>query len=88
MNNPQNMEEMTELLKQLIDAKNTLSNGLSQVKVAATQERDQDVITAVRALFGDQHIKDGKTSITFKMLTSCLDTIRLAGKDKAKELIK
>lgn len=79
--------QVSKILADLIDAKNTLSNGLQHVNVAVSQERDPDVITAIAALFGNEYVKDGKATITFNMLSECVNVVRRAGKAKAKELI-
>lgn len=79
--------DISKIIVELIDAKNTLANGLQNVRVVATQERDPDVITAIVSLFGPNAVKDGKAVITFNMLTECINVVRNAGKAKAKELI-
>lgn len=79
--------DVAKVLEEMIEAKTALKNGLSDLKVITTQEQNPDVLTAIRALFGDNAIKDGKAYITFDMLSECMTVIRKAGKTKAKELI-
>ena len=51
--------EVAKVLEEMIEAKTALKNGLSDLKVIATQEQNPDVLTAIRALFGENAVKDG-----------------------------
>lgn len=82
------VKEVSSILEELVVAKSEILGKLKDLKVTATDERDPDVMTAVRNLYGEEAIKDGKASISFEMVAQCIDIIRRAGKAKAAELIK
>lgn len=88
MNSSFTVKEISSILEELTVAKSEILGKLKDLKVTATDERDSDVMTAVRNLYGEEAIKDGKTSISFEMVAQCIDIVRRAGKAKAAELIK
>ena len=82
------VREISSILEELVAAKSEILSKLKGLKVTATDERDPDVMTAIKNLYGESAIKDGKASISFEMVTQCIDIVRRAGKAKAAELIK
>lgn len=82
------VREISSILEELVAAKSEILSKLKDLKVTATDERDPDVMTAIRNLYGESAIKDGKASISFEMVAQCIDIVRRAGKAKAAELIK
>lgn len=82
------VREISSILEELVAAKSELLSKLKDLKVTATDERDPDVMTAIKNLYGESAIKDGKASISFEMVAQCIDIVRRAGKAKAAELIK
>lgn len=88
MNSSFTVKEVSSILEELVAAKSEILGKLKDLKVTATDERDPDVMTAVRNLYGEESVKDGKASISFEMVAQCIDIVRRAGKAKAAELIK
>lgn len=82
------VKEITSILEELVSAKSQLLDKLKDLKVAVSEERDPDVVTAIKSLYGNDYIKDGKAAITFEMVAQCVDIVRRAGRAKASELIK
>lgn len=82
------VREISSILEELVEAKSEILSKLKDLKVTATDERDPDVMTAIKNLYGESAIKDGKASISFEMVAQCIDIVRRAGKAKAAELIK
>lgn len=82
------VREISSILEELVAAKSEILSKLKDLKVTATDERDPDVMTAIKNLYGESAIKDGKASISFEMVAQCIDIVRRAGKAKAAELIK
>lgn len=82
------VREISSILEELVAAKSEILSKLKDLKVTATDERDPDVMTAIKNLYGESVIKDGKASISFEMVAQCIDIVRRAGKAKAAELIK
>ena len=82
------VREISSILEELVAAKSEILSKLKDLKVTATDERDPDVMTAIRNLYGESAIKEGKASISFEMVAQCIDIVRRAGKAKAAELIK
>lgn len=82
------VRDISSILEELVAAKSEILSKLKDLKVTATDERDPDVMTAIRNLYGESAIKDGKASISFEMVAQCIDIVRRAGKAKAAELIK
>lgn len=82
------VREISSILEELVAAKSEILSKLKDLKVTATDERDPDVMTAIRNLYGESAVKDGKASISFEMVAQCIDIVRRAGKAKAAELIK
>lgn len=82
------VRDISSILEELVAAKSEILSELKDLKVTATDERDPDVMTAIRNLYGESAVKDGKASISFEMVAQCIDIIRRAGKAKAAELIK
>ena len=82
------VRDISSILEELVAAKSEILSKLKDLKVTATDERDPDVMTAIRNLYGESAIKEGKASISFEMVAQCIDIVRRAGKAKAAELIK
>ena len=82
------VRDISSILEELVAAKSEILSKLKDLKVTATDERDPDVMTAIKNLYGESAIKDGKASISFEMVAQCIDIVRRAGKAKAAELIK
>ena len=82
------VKEITSILEELVSAKSQLLDKLKDLKVAVSEERDPDVVTAIKSLYGNDYIKDGKATITFEIVAQCVDIVRRAGRAKASELIK
>ena len=82
------VKEITSILEELVSAKSQLLDKLKDLKVAVSEERDPDVVTAIKSLYGNDYIKDGKATIAFEMVAQCVDIVRRAGRAKASELIK
>lgn len=82
------VREISSILEELVAAKSEILSKLKDLKVTATDERDPDVMTAIRNLYGESAVKDGKASISFEMVAQCIDIVRRAGKAKAAELIR
>lgn len=82
------LKDIQEMLNEAATVKDMIRKGLTDIKVPVSENEDPDVMSAVLALFGSQNVKDGKTYITFDMVTKCLEILRIAGMEKARSLIQ
>lgn len=81
-------DDIINVLQRLLDAKNQISERMSDLKVTVNVNQYPDIVAAVSGLFGPEYVSDGVAVITFDMVIKCMEVVRSAGIGKAQELIK
>jgi hypothetical protein len=82
------LSDVMKVIEDLVNAKSSLFEKLKDLRVAVSQEKNPEIITAIVSLFGSDKVVDGKAYITFEMVTQCMRVVYKAGAAKASELIK
>lgn len=81
-------EELDHILLEAKEAGSELSFKLQKVKIQVEGAKSPELISAIRAIFGDNFIfTNGNSVITYDMYCYVMKLIREIGKEKAKEVL-
>lgn len=81
-------DDIISALQRLADAKNQISERMSDLRITVNVNQYPDIIAAISGLFGPEYVNDGVANITFDMVIKCMEVVRNAGIGKSQELIK
>lgn len=75
------LEEVNNTLSEARSISNSLRTDLSKIRVKLDRVEHEDVILAIRQVFGNEFISDyGNIYITYDMYNTCIKLIRDLGK--------
>lgn len=85
-NNVGDITDIQELLHEAQGASGELREKLSKIKINIDGRKSPDIITAIRAIFGDTYINTkGNSYINYDMYCRVIDLLRKVGSSKAEE---
>jgi len=83
------IEEMSAGISDLEEVKGVLYPNVENVKVRVDKNVNADLYRSIEAIFGTRDSDDpDKDFITTDMYLHCLEIVRLAGEDKANQVLK
>lgn len=81
-------EELWALLAEGYEIEKELRDKLNKIRINIDKNKSPEVITAIRAVFGDSYIsRSGNSTITYEMYCVALNLMRKLGSSKASEII-
>ena len=87
-NNVPDDVDIQELLHEAQGVAGELREKLAKIKINIDGSKSPDVVTAIRAIFGEQYVNNkGNSYISYDMYCRVIDLLRKAGKSKAEEIL-
>ena len=81
--------EIATAISDLQEVKDDLYPNIENVKVKIDKSSNADLYRSVESIFGERSSEDpDKDFITIDMYLHCLEIVRLAGEDKANQVLK